>query len=223
MTHPHQLHAAAALWSLRRARRALTAAAARENASVAISAASTLRSPRYGVRHGSGGHSDPIGDALATAADRADARSRQLQHIAERTNATLAWIAQHVTPGIGDPLPRLLDAVPGLRPSTAHQVTRWAAEADARVRQALHLGPDRLPLVGAACPRCGTRRLEAQTSSWDRGCWTVVCAAGCTCVGRGCACEMPVRVLGVLHIWAATSSWVVPNLGILNTAGETDA
>jgi hypothetical protein len=189
VTHPHQLHAAAALWSLRRARRALTAAAARENASVAISAASTLRSPRYGVRHGSGGHSDPIGDALATAYDRADARARQLEGLADRTNATLAWIAQHVTPGPGDPLPRLLDAVPGLPSSTAHQVTRWAAEADDRVRQVLYLGPDRAPLVGVPCPYCGTRRLEAQISSWDRNCWTVVCAAGCTCTGPGCSCE----------------------------------
>jgi hypothetical protein len=215
VTHPHQLHAAAALWSLRRARRALTAATARENASVAISAASTLRSPRYGVRHGSGGHSDPIGDALATAADRADARARQLERLAERTNATLAWIAQHVAAGHGDPLPRLLDAVPALQPGTALEVTRWAVEADERVRQALYLGPDRMPLVGVPCPYCGTRRLEAQTSSWDRGCWTVVCAAGCTCTGPKCACGMPVRVLGVLHIWAATTSWVVPHLGIL--------
>jgi hypothetical protein len=220
MTHPHQLHVAAALWSLRRARRALTAAVARENASVAISAASTLSSPRYGVRHGTGGHSDPIGDALATAADRADARARQLERLADRTNATLAWIAQHVAPGPGDPLPRLLDAVSGLQPSTAHQVTCWAAEADNRVRHVLYLGPDRMPLVGVPCPYCGTRRLEAQTSPWDRSCWTVVCAVGCTCTGPDCACEMPVKVLGVLHIWAATSSLVVPHLGILGLGLE---
>lgn len=199
MTHPHQLHAQAALWSLRAARRALHI---RTEWTVSIDPTSAWRSPRYGTRTGTGGHSDPIGSALESAARDVD----RYGTLAERTTATLAWLARGIrATGPGDPLGRIGDALPALLPAAAEQLQLWLAELDARVRQALDLNMlEREPLVGAACPACGVRLLYLQTAA-PAACRSVVCAAGCRCAGEACTCGMDEPTAGVLHIWRATS------------------
>lgn len=202
MTHPYQLHATAALWSLRVARRRLHDRASRYGTlGPSLDAADTLRSPRYGTRGGTGGHSDPVASALLTAVTRTGAD--RLEQLADRANGTLTWLAQrlHAT-GPGDPLGRLLDAVPTLSPSTAADLARWVAERDEHIRQALDLAPALDALPGRACPSCGIRQLYLQTSA-PAGQQTMICAAGCTCAGTGCTCGMPVKAAGVTHIWLA--------------------
>lgn len=210
--HPHQLHATAALWSLRAARRRLHDRASRYGTlGPNLDAADTLRSPRYGTRGGSGGHSDPVAAALLTAVTRTGAD--RLEQLADRTTGTLTWLARKLNAaGPGDPLGRLLAAVPDLRPAPAAHLQRWILEADHDVRKALGINADRQPLPGARCPSCGLRRLEAQTSADNRAHWTVICTAGEVCAGNACTCGMPVKAAGVTHIWDATSSLVKRHL-----------
>lgn len=211
MTHPHQLHAHAAAWSLRTARQRLLVAAAiraREDAIASTEGDDGLRSQTFGQRSALGHIGDPTADAALTG-HRPTTRPNPYLQLAERVTSTLAWLAGKLgVTGTTDPLVRLTAAVPTLRPSTAGELHRWLAGEDARLRAALGMEPDRRPIPGAPpCPACGMRLLRTQTSAPDRSAWTVVCTStSCRCAGLTCTCDMPIRAAGVAHIWATAEA-----------------
>ncbi|MDR7278920.1 hypothetical protein [Catenuloplanes atrovinosus] len=202
MTHPHRLHATAAVWSLRAAWPHLAHAANAERRELVQDDAGTLRAQVYGtIGGGKTHHSNGILNALLIA-ERRGGHDRY-QRLADSTRETMAWLAGRILDDRyrpGDPvLTRLLDEIPRIPAAAAAEVAKWAAEADAAVRSALDFGTDHEPLVGVPCPACGSRRLAVRMSApADR---PVVCAAGCACAGVGCGCGMPERVEGVGHIW----------------------
>jgi hypothetical protein len=211
--HPHQLHALAAAWSLHDARGRLGAAMARERAAIAeataesvtIAAASVLQAWRPMVgRGGSGGHGDPVGRSAVDVLEPF-VRTGPLARLAARTGDTMRWLADKLRAGGRelDALDRIRFAVPAMVPWSAEQVTLWLAEADRRIRGAVHAEPAEHVVAGLACPSCGTRRLVALTAG---PVVSVVCRAGCTCAGDGCPCGMPVTAVGVGHIWSAGSA-----------------
>lgn len=205
MTHPHRLHATAAVWSLRSAWPHLTHAAQQARHVLSTGDAGTLRA--WAPSTGGGTtvhHSDGIlGALLANPGQRAADR---LDRIATSTRETIIWVAQKVLRDDyrpGDPvLTRLLEEIPRITPAAAAEVARWVDEADTAVRSALGMADDHEPLVGVACPACGSRRLAVRTSAPTHR--PVVCAAGCTCAGAGCECGMAEPVEGVGHIWVRT-------------------
>jgi hypothetical protein len=209
MTHPHQLHALAALWSLRAARQRLTIAAAiedRENALAALEPADGLRSQTYGSRGGSGGHGDPVAGAALTVST--SVRTNRAAALDRRILSTLSWLADSIAGQLGahrpDPDVLLTQLVTGLSPATAAHLTRWVTEADQQIRKHLGLGQDLMPAPGnRPCPACQVRQLYVQTSAPIASEHTIVCRAGCLCRGDGCTCDMPVKVQGVAHIWFA--------------------
>ncbi|GAA2327437.1 hypothetical protein [Dactylosporangium salmoneum] len=108
----------------------------------------------------------------------------------------------------------LVAAIPGTPPGLCDQVERMLAEEDARLRSAMGLRPDSVPVPGAPpCPTCRERRLRVQTSAPSSARWTIVCRTDtCLCLGDGdpragdgCPCGMPIRARGVRHIWDASS------------------
>lgn len=211
--HPHQLHAIAAAWSLTDARGRLDVAMARERAAIAeetaesvtIAAASVLQAWRPMVgRGGSGGHGDPVGRS-SIAVLEPFVRAAPLARLAGRIGDTMRWLAGKLRAGGSelDALDRIRFAVPNVRPWSAEQVTLWLAEADRRIRTAVHAEPAEHVVAGLPCPSCGTRRLVALTAG---PVVSVVCRSGCTCDGDGCQCGMPIRAIGVGHIWSAGSA-----------------
>jgi hypothetical protein len=200
MTHPHLLHATAAAWSLHRSREQLAHAAERAAADIAAQAmepADGLQGWRPMVGRGGGGHGDPASGAAL--AGLAPPRINRPALLASRTTETLTWLANQLgAPDAYDPLLRLdrLD----LTPATAATLCRWYADLDGRIRQALGMGPDRMALPGVDCPACQVRQLYVQTAA-PVDAQTVICSAGCLCIGGDCPCGMPVRAVGVAHIW----------------------
>jgi hypothetical protein len=209
VTHPHRLHATAAGWSLHRSREQLTQAAADEAAQIAaeirtarLEPAGGLRSTVYGSRHASGGHSDPVSRLLLLGVR--PPRINRPALLASRTTETLVWLARTLdVPGLTtglDPLALLMSAVPLLPPARSATLTRWLADLDDRIRTALALTADRQLIPGVDCPACQVRRLYVQTAA-PVDVQTVICSAGCLCTGTDCPCGMPVRAVGVAHIW----------------------
>ena len=217
--HPHLLHALAATWSLEAARTALAARARVEAEQIAaeqaLRANDGLRSTVYGNRTSSGGHGDPTLTIAILGVNPAP-RPNRWQQLADSTTDTLTWLTTQLqVPGHtcgGDPLGLLRTTIPTLLPGTAATVHRWLAEADHRIRQPLQMQPDRWALPGAPeCPSCRQRLLYVQTSG-PGVVWTVICGAGCVCVGPACPCGMPVRVEGVGHIWDRSAAIVTTAL-----------
>lgn len=139
MTHPHHARAQAALHSLRAARRQLHDLVAWHARNFELDAADGLRSPRYGTRHGSGGHSDPIADTLAAGTKFHD----RWEQLADRTTDTLRWLVRRLqVPGAGDPLGQLEAALPTMTAGVVDQLLHWLTELDGRIRLALHLPLD---------------------------------------------------------------------------------
>lgn len=139
LQHRTHLHAAAALASLRTSRRQLHAAIAAEATALVLDPADSLRSPRYGSRYGSGGHSDPTASTL----NAATARASRWEQLADRTTDTLRWLTTRLkAPGAGDPLGRLEVHLPALTVRQAEQLQLHLAELDAGIRIALHLALD---------------------------------------------------------------------------------
>lgn len=197
LQNPHHLHATAALWSLRASRRSLNDEIVAWRHELATDDDATLRSPRYGARAGSGGHSDPVGDSLVSAADQRYDRWRRL---ADRTTDTLAWLAGRLkATGAGDPLGRLHTVLPTVTAVGAEHLHRWLTDLDARIRRALGLDHARQPLVGQRCPACRVRQLHHPISCAEL--YLIVCGETCPCAGDACPCAMPIRVKGVQHIW----------------------
>lgn len=207
MTHPHHLHATAAAWSLHAALARLAQLAddeARAITAERLAPADGLQAWRPVIGRSFGSHADPAGSAALTRlADEPPINPSA--ELAERAMGTLAWLADQLHTPIGsDPLARLQAAIPTLQPGTAATLCRWMAEADARIRTTLGLDPDEILLTGAACPSCGIRQLHLQTAAPTAE-HTVVCAAGCRCVGTSCTCGMAIRIEGVAHIWNRSS------------------
>ncbi|MEU5946293.1 hypothetical protein ABZ793_12115 [Micromonospora sp. NPDC047465] len=197
MTHTAALHARAAAHSLGDALTALRRTAAAEAAHIAcegLYAADGLRSTTYGVRYGSGGHSDPTATTYLTAGEpfrvnrsRAllDDISEQLHRLAQPLPPLPAFAAPTIT-GTGDirweaqtrdtPLDRIHAAIPNQRPDTAARLADALTRLDEVARRHLKLPPAREPLTGQPCRCCGQRRLEATTAGpvAER---VVVCAA----------------------------------------------
>ena len=146
MTHPHQLHAQAACWSLRAARQHLdiqVAIAHRERGLALVEAADGLRSQIYGNRYGLGRYGDPTAGAAldgTTAARSSCTLTVRVEQLAASVTATLDWLATQLgVAGDGDPLERLAAVAPNLRPSTAEQLALWIVDEDRRLRRALGL------------------------------------------------------------------------------------
>jgi hypothetical protein len=202
MMSPHHLHATAAAWSLRAALDRLlelAAAEARQTALERLTPACGLRSTVYGVRYGSGSHSDPV-SGLLLAADHPPHTTRWAE-IGDRLHGRLEWPAPMLRNyGVRDPLAGILAALPGTLPGTAAVVAKHLADEDTWVRNTIALPPAQHPLIGIGCPSCGQRSLHVQ-SAGPQEAWTVVCTAGCVCTGQGCGCGMPGAVEGVAHIW----------------------
>jgi hypothetical protein len=221
VTHPNQLHALAALWSLRAARRVLDQVAADEARQImleVLQAADGLRSPLYSGGRGTGGHGDPV--AGAALGSTGPVRANRYAQLAERTTGTLTWLAGQLAGDLGrghpDPAALLTQLVSSLQPVTAANLDRWAGDLDQRIRTALALHPDQWPLLGNPdCPACHVRQLYAQTSAPITREWTVICRAGCICTGPGCTCGMPMLAAGVRHVWGRTSALVEQHLARL--------
>ena len=219
--HPHLLHCLAAAWSLLRSLEALEARA-REAVADAIASSHTNRdvsipSQVFGRRTALGGHGDPTAahalGAWAPGGPNPDAAllgdlMRQLDEM-----------AQHLPGAPGqDPLARIRQHIPSMRPHIAARTTQALAHLDGQARRRLQMPPDRLPVSGE-CPACRQRLLYAQTSA-PAGERTVVCGAGCVCTGHDCGCGMPVRVEGVGHIWDRNAPIVTQALD--HTAPSTE-
>lgn len=62
-------------------------------------------------------------------------------------------------------------------------------------------GPERRPFA-AECPACGRRSLSWDCTSPDYREWSVQCGnKGCRCRGVDCACKLPERRPGMVHLW----------------------
>lgn len=201
MITPHHLAATAAAWSLRAARGRLAHLArteARRADAELLAAATLLRSPTYGTRHGVGDHGDPTG----LCAGQREPRITTWRDLLARSDHRLGWLAEQlrVADGIFPALDCIRDAIPTLLPGTAARVGQHLADEDAWVRAAVRLAPATTPLPGVPCPHCGERQLQVHTAG-PVDAWTVVCATGRICVGPGCRCGMPGAVEGAPHIW----------------------
>lgn len=199
MMHPHHLHALTAAWTLHAARQRLASLIAdrRHIDAQLVDTRDGLRSSALGRRTALGGHGDPVpGVALL-----GDVARDELGDVARSVADTLRWLAHELTvPYAGDPLPALIAAIPARWPATADQLARWLGEADRKIRDAIGC-PEQLTAWPGDCPACGQRLLELHTAA-PRPQWTVTCSArDCVCAGDACPCRMPVRAVGVAHIW----------------------
>jgi hypothetical protein len=205
MTHPHQLHALGALWSLLDAWPKLLAA---QRAAAAAEQGDGDRGTLQAWRPGSGVHGAEHGDSLLDAVIRYDGPGAVNPYAerAMRTAETLKWITLSL---LGVPVP---DAAAALRllldlelkPGYARNVAAWVDEQDRAVRRLLGERDDRRAVPELPCPHCGTAGALALRVSAPREHRTVVCAAGCTCDGLYCGCGMGTEVQGVAHIWTTT-------------------
>ena len=183
-THPWTLLAVAAGWSLRRAAVELFRVGPPDGDH------GTLRSTAASTGRSGGGHADPIGTAVLRGTSGAYARL--LDQVAEDITAA-RWLCR---------------SDPDRRPSTARDAYAHLAAADKRIRAALHMPPDHLPMIGnPPCPGCGTRLLRIWTSAPDPRDHVVICTADCRCT-NSCGCGMDVRESGAPHVWSGDSTLV---------------
>lgn len=165
MNHPHQLHAQAALWSLRAALRLLADRARAEARAIALEAAAAaepLRSPVWGRRQALGGHGDPTGDAV----DHGQApRANRYAELADEVWGQLSDVAQHLPPSAGDPVDRIGAALPTMGPVALVATRRLLDRIDGRLRRLLHEVDDRQLMPRARCPECGAASLVLRTSA----------------------------------------------------------
>ncbi|NJP33703.1 hypothetical protein [Micromonospora thermarum] len=246
--HPHQLHAAAALASLRRAvsyldvvRDALLItnpqpadAPARHRSAAALAAydellraekADRLVNQRAGIKP-AGATPAPVNPALLDVeADLGPTVHHAVMLVASelRTHPLLCWSSLWVD--IADSkwdgrCDYLAAALPAVSPALAREVHGDLDVLDRRLRGVVGLDADRWSLPGGPrCPACGQRRLQAQISSPYTAAWTVVCDNdACRCRGPLCACAMATRPIRVRHIWPADSPLVRVLLAGLHTA-----
>lgn len=251
--HPHQLHAAAALASLRRAvsylptvRDALLIARptpvdapARRRSAAALAAydellraekADRIVNQRAGIKP-AGATSAPVNPALLDVeADLVPTVHHLAMLLASelRTHRLLAWSSLWVDVADSSWDGRcdyVAAALPAASPALAREAHADLHDLDRRLRTVVGLDADRWSLPGGPrCPACGQRRLQAQTSSPHTSAWTVVCDNdACRCRGPLCACAMDTRPIRVRHIWPADSPLVGVLLAGLTTAPSEPA
>jgi hypothetical protein len=204
VSHPHQLHATAALWSLRRSWPLLRHAAA----TAAVEAADGLHSTTYGSRYSPGTHSGGPLDAILADVARQQYWTNLTDQVRDKVTQA-CWLVRSALPdrrgvrGPYGPFPYLAAALPHVDPATARDITGYLADADRTIRRALQLGDHREPLPGVDCPACSTRMLQVNTAAPNQAAWTVTCAAGCRCRGDACPCTTVggQPAAGVRHIW----------------------
>ncbi len=202
-THPLNLTALAAAWSLTAALAQLRDRARQEARAIAMEAPAVLRSSSWGRRHALGGHGDPT---------QAAALSGTTTTSVNRYAALLDDVLEHLghmagcwPDTVGDPLERIRAAIGVMRPAVAARTGEALEHLDGKIRRRLGILPDLAPVPGnPPCPSCRLQMLRVQTSAPNPGDWTVICTAGCTCRGPECPCGMPVRESGVPHIWTRT-------------------
>ncbi|MEV0431529.1 hypothetical protein [Micromonospora sp. NPDC050495] len=198
---PHHLHALAAAWSLHNARQHLAQLARDEQRDIdaaRLKPADGLRSPVYGTRHPSGGHSDPLA-TLLLGAERPD-RVNRWAVLLDRADRVTTGVATMLRLTGDDPLSQIIAASPRILPGTAAEVAQHLQDEDGWLRPAIGMWPQREPMPGVPCPACQRRTLHVQTAGPESA-WTVVCAADCRCTGEGCRCGMPGAVEATVHIW----------------------
>lgn len=205
MTHPDQLHAHAALWSL------LDAWPKLEAATIAAGAAERINGDRGTLqawRPGSGVHSTGHGDALLDAVIRYNgpAAANPYAERAVRTTETLRWITLTLlgvfATSAQDSIRTLLRL--DLLPGHARNIAAWITDEDRAVRRLLGERDDRRDVPGLPCPHCGTAGSLVLRVAAPREHRVVVCGAGCICDGPGCGCGMGIEDQGVAHIWTTT-------------------
>lgn len=199
---PHHLHATANAWALHSTLAILETLAMdavadaiagnRGNHDIAIP------SQVFGSRRSLGGHGDPTA-TLALGAWAPGGPNPDAQLLGDLLRQ-LDQAAAHLpgAPGM-DPLTRIRQAIPAMRPHVAARTAQALQHLDSHARKRLGLPSDLTPLAGnPACPACQLQMLQAHTADPAR---TVVCTADCTCTGDNCPCGMRVREAGVQHIW----------------------
>lgn len=153
---PEQLRAGAALWSLRASLTLLAereAAEARAITDERAAAADPLKSPIWGSRRGSGGHSDPVGDALLVL--REQPRGNRYSDLVEEVETQLAYVARHLPAAGHDPLGRIEAALPTMSKAAAERVHRDVLDRiDGRIRRLLHEPADRQFVPRVRCRDC---------------------------------------------------------------------
>lgn len=165
MTHPNQLHAQAALWSLRAALRLLADRARAESRAIALQAAAAaepLRSPVWGRRQALGGHGDPTGDAVNHGHE---ARTNRYAELSDQVWGQLSDVAQHLPPSAGDPVDRIAAALPTMGPIAVVATRRLLDRIDGRLRRLLHEADDRQLMPRVRCPACQAVSLVLRTSA----------------------------------------------------------
>jgi hypothetical protein len=212
-THPHVLHATAALWSLRRSW-ALLRTAAQDHADADGYSLPSAWHP--------GSRSSGAGDGFATAVLTATSTSSHYTRLTEQVTEQAAQARWLVVSALrdrahtGPSLAVVAAGLPHVDPATAGDISRHLGQADTAIRRTLRIQPDHWPLPGnPPCPLCGVRLLRVQVSPSDSADWTVVCTAGCRCRGDRCPCGMAITAQGVRHIWGARSPLVVEALARL--------
>jgi len=230
MTHPHVLHAGAALWSLWRAREHLA-----EHRETIL-----IRRPQLGPIHARPRSLAQLAALDALLRDERPDRGalagakmaagpapvapglldldREIRDVLVDVHQLLAHIHR------GHHLIRhsphwdlyagrrtwLVAATSVAPPGIAAEIRALVEPVDARARAIAGVGPDRAPHPdNPRCPACRTRLVRVQTSAPDPRHWTAVCTnPACWCLGPGdpaagdaCPCTMPVRVAGERHIW----------------------
>lgn len=165
LTHPTQLRATAALWSLRAALAALdnrTADEARAIIGEQAAAADPLKSPLWGRRHALGGHGDPTGDAVLTLGP---ARSNRWAVLADEVQDQLAGVARELPPASTTDLDRFAAAIPAMSPTAATATRKLLDRIDSRIRRLLHEPSDRQLVPRIRCPACDAVGLAIRTSA----------------------------------------------------------
>lgn len=187
----HQLHACAALESLRVALVALAPTVEAERYGWAgVSDGVRSWAPGNGGGSAKGGHGDPVAQAvMSSVRDRCAKR-------AQWTHETLAWLVGRLSLPTAAPLDALAVALPRLPAATARELTLWLRELDERCRELVGLGDGLRHVAGLACPACDMRLVYRGPAGLYQ-CRNTIC----TCAGDACRCALPGRVAGVTHIW----------------------
>jgi hypothetical protein len=208
--HPHQLHAQAALWSLRRALRHLDehrdallirrpqlgppessprslASLARRDELLRAEKAERKAGSLMGLKPSAG--SPAPGDAPGLVDLEREANAAFVEAFTAITYALhrtpLAWTHHwhdHLPDADWTWLAMALTVVPA---GVAEAAWHALEDADQQVRAYVGLDADLLaPPYAPPCPVCDRRRLRVQTSAPDSARWTIVCAPSCICAGE---------------------------------------
>lgn len=153
---PEQLRAGAVLWSLRASLALLAereAAEARAITDERVAAADPLKSPIWGSRRGSGGHSDPVGDALLVL--REQPRGNHYSDLLTEIEGQLFSVARHLPSEAGhEPLDWVEAALPTMSKTAAMKTWALADRIDGRIRRILREPADRQFVPRVRCRDC---------------------------------------------------------------------